>query len=59
MIPTRKTPDLLLAPKDPESKGVVERRKGFFETSFMSGRHFESPAEFNAQFTHWLAEANQ
>jgi hypothetical protein len=49
---------VLLPPKDPESKGVVERRNGFFETSFMPGRHFESPADFNAQFTEWLASAN-
>ena len=25
----------LLPPRDPESKGIVERRNGFFETSFM------------------------
>ena len=43
---------------DPESKGIVERRNGFFETSFMPGRHFESPADFNAQFTDWLTTAN-
>ena len=49
---------MLLPPKDPESKGVVERRNGFFETSFMPGRHFASPADFNAQFTDWLTIAN-
>ena len=43
---------------DPESKGVVERRNGFFETSFMPGRDFTSPADFNTQFTTWLAIAN-
>jgi transposase len=43
---------------DPESKGVVERRNGFFETSFMPGREFTSPADFNAQFTEWLGDAN-
>lgn len=57
---TLATKIVLLRPKDPESKGVVERRNGFFETSFMPGRHFESPADFNAQFSHWLEEtANQ
>ncbi len=45
-------------PRDPESKGLVERRNRFFETSFMPGRHFGSPADFNAQFTHWLTTAN-
>ncbi len=50
---------VLLPPRDPESKGVVERRNGWFETSFMPGRTFTSPADFNAQFTDWLALANQ
>jgi hypothetical protein len=45
-----------LRPRDPESKGIVERRNGYFETSFMPGRVFASPADFNAQFTGWLAE---
>ncbi|MEV1129300.1 IS21 family transposase [Agromyces sp. NPDC049794] len=48
-----------LRPRDPESKGIVERRNGYFETSFMPGRSFVSPADFNAQFTDWLAIANQ
>ena len=47
-----------LKPYDPESKGVVERRNGFFETSFMPGRTFESPADFNTQFADWLTIAN-
>jgi hypothetical protein len=55
---TLATKIVLLRPKDPESKGVVERRNGFFETSFMPGRQFASPADFNAQFTDWLATAN-
>ena len=55
---TLATKIVLLPPKDPESKGVVERRNGFFETSFIPGRHFESPADFNAQFTDWLTTAN-
>ncbi|MBF4164027.1 IS21 family transposase [Nocardioides acrostichi] len=47
-----------LKPYDPESKGIVERRNGFFETSFMPGRDFASPADFDAQFTDWLSKAN-
>ncbi len=47
-----------LRPRDPESKGVVERRNGFFETSFMPGRDFTSPGDFNAQFGEWLTRAN-
>jgi hypothetical protein len=49
---------VLLPPRDPESKGLVERRNGWFETSFMPGRRFASPADFNDQFTDWLARAN-
>jgi hypothetical protein len=49
---------VLLPPRDPESKGIVERRNGWFETSFMPGREFTSPADFNAQFTDWLTRAN-
>ncbi|MGA8044702.1 MAG: IS21 family transposase [Dermatophilaceae bacterium] len=56
---TLATKVVLLPPRDPESKGVVERRNGWFETSFMPGRHFESPADFNDQFTQWLSGANQ
>jgi hypothetical protein len=47
-----------LKPYDPESKGIVERRNGFFETSFMPGRDFTSPTDFNAQFADWLGLAN-
>jgi hypothetical protein len=47
-----------LPPRDPESKGIVERRNQFFETSFMPGRDFASPADFNAQLAGWLALAN-
>jgi hypothetical protein len=47
-----------LRPRDPESKGIVERRNGYFETSFLPGRAFASPADFNAQFTGWLNRAN-
>jgi transposase len=49
---------VLLPPKDPESKGIVERRNGWFETSFMPGRSFASPADFNDQFAGWLVKAN-
>ena len=49
---------VLLPPKDPESKGLVERRNGWFETSFMPGRSFRSPGDFNDQFADWLTKAN-
>ena len=47
-----------LRPRDPESKGIVENRNGYFETSFLPGRAFTSPADFNTQFTGWLDRAN-
>lgn len=50
---------VLLRPRDPESKGLVERRNGWFETSFMPGRSFASPTDFNEQFSDWLNTANQ
>jgi hypothetical protein len=49
---------VLLPPRDPESKGIVERRNGWFETSFMPGRVFTSAADFNTQFSDWLGRAN-
>lgn len=45
-------------PFDPESKGIVERANGFLETSFLPGRTFVSPADFNAQLAAWLPVAN-
>jgi transposase len=55
---TLATKFVLLPPNDPESKGLVERRNGYFETSFMPGRSFTSPADFNTQFGDWLVRAN-
>lgn len=46
----------LAPPRDPEYKGMVERNNRFFETSFLPGRIFESPADFNSQFSRWLRE---
>ncbi|GAA3537232.1 IS21-like element ISMbo1 family transposase [Kribbella ginsengisoli] len=45
-------------PADPEAKGLVERANGYLETSFLPGRSFTSPADFNAQLTDWLGRAN-
>jgi len=43
---------------DPESKGGVERINGYFETSFLPGRVFTSPSDFNTQMGSWLPRAN-
>jgi transposase len=45
-------------PADPEAKGLVERANGYLETSFLPGRRFTSPADFNAQLQEWLVLAN-
>ena len=46
-------------PRDPEAKGVVERANGYLQTSFMPGRVFTSPTDFNTQLAGWLPRANQ
>lgn len=50
---------VLLPPRDPESKGSVERRNGWFEKSFLPGRVFTSPANFQSQLDGCLTRANQ
>ena len=50
---------ILCRPRDPEAKGLVERANEYLETSFMPGRNFASPADFNSQLGVWLAQANQ
>jgi transposase len=45
-------------PRDPEAKGLVERANGYLETSFLPGRRFHGPADFNAQLQAWLTLAN-
>lgn len=48
----------ILDPADPESKGIVERANGYLETSFLPGRTFADPDDFNAQLGTWLIRAN-
>ncbi|PZR52409.1 IS21 family transposase [Xylanimonas oleitrophica] len=45
-------------PRDPEAKGLVERANGYLETSFLPGRAFTGPDDFNAQLAGWLVLAN-
>ncbi len=45
-------------PADPESKGLVERFHDYLERSFLPGRAFASPADFNAQLGQWVAVVN-
>jgi hypothetical protein len=48
-----------LRPFDPESKGIVEWANRYFETSFLPGRSFSSPIDFNTQLVCWLVRANK
>jgi transposase len=45
-------------PADPEAKGMIERAHDYLERSFLPGRTFTGPADFNAQLAAWLALAN-
>ena len=48
----------LAPPRDPEFKGMVERNNQYLETSFLPGRVFVSPQDFNDQLADWLVRAN-
>ena len=50
---------LVCKPADPEAKGLIERAHDWLERSFLPGRTFAGPADFNAQLRRWLAVANQ
>jgi transposase len=49
---------LICKPGDPEAKGLVERLHDYLEKSFLPGRVFASPADFNTQLQGFLERAN-
>jgi transposase len=49
---------IICRPADPEAKGLVERLHDYLERSFLPGRVFTCPADFNTQLHDWLATAN-
>ena len=49
---------LVLKPREPEHKGIIERAHDYLETSFLPGRSFTGPDDFNAQLQQWLAVVN-
>ena len=49
---------IICKPGDPEAKGMVERANKYLETSFLPGRRFTSPQDFNTQLALWLRRAN-
>ncbi|MEO3892744.1 IS21 family transposase [Nonomuraea sp. B5E05] len=50
---------IVLPPREPESKGIVERMNDYLETSFLPGRTFTGPDDFNAQLGTWFTLVNQ
>jgi transposase len=49
---------LVCKPRDPEAKGLVERFHDYLERSFLPGRSFTCPTDFNAQLRQWLHLVN-
>jgi transposase len=45
-------------PADPEAKGMLERFHDYLERSFLPGRTFTDPDDFNTQLAEFLARAN-
>jgi transposase len=50
---------VILKPADPEAKGLLERVHDHLERSFLPGRTFSGPADFNAQLAGWLQLVNR
>ncbi len=44
-----------LEPRDPQSKGVVERLQGYLETSFEPGRSFAGELDYQDQLDRWFS----
>jgi transposase len=55
---TLATKVIICKPADPEAKGLVERLHDYLERSFLPGRSFDSPLDFNSQLQGFLARAN-
>lgn len=49
---------LICKPGDPEVKRLVERFHDYLERSFLPGRIFTGPTDFNVQLQDWLVRAN-
>ena len=49
---------IVLRPRQPEHKGIIERAHDYLERSFLPGRTFSGPDDFNSQLQDWLAITN-
>ncbi len=50
---------LVLRPRDPEAKGIIERAHDYLERAFLPGRSFTGPDDFNTQLQAWLDLVNR
>jgi transposase len=49
---------LVCKPADPEAKGLIERCHDYLQRSFLPGRTFTGPVDFNTQLRQWLTLVN-
>src|SRR5919197_315859 len=49
---------IVCKPADPETKGLIERAHDYLERSFLPGRVFTGPDDFNTQLAQWLTLVN-
>jgi len=49
---------IVLKPAEPEHKGIIERAHDYLERSFLPGRVFTGPGDFNTQLQGWLTLVN-
>ena len=49
---------IVLKPRKPEHKGIIERAHDYLERSFLPGRAFTGPDDFNTQLQDWLVKVN-
>jgi transposase len=49
---------IVLKAREPEHKGIIERSHDYLERSFLPGRTFTGPEDFNRQLQDWLVVAN-
>lgn len=47
-----------MKPGEPEHKGIIERAHDYLKRSFLPGRAFTGPGDFNVQMQGWLTQVN-
>ncbi len=50
---------VILAPADPQAKGILERSHRFMRSNFVPGRRFANPTDFQDQLDRWCEKVNQ